>query len=147
MHFSKLITTFIVITAAGVLASPSFREENTDLHNAGASYSSANAGNDAAPFDSEIQGFSEVPEVEETSLEAAQRRRCYLGRCLSRVTFHRRCPRGYHAVAYRHCAFWSIRAVCCRHRRYGRHWLTDSGDTVDGPGQGGQRETDGLDEQ
>lgn len=147
MHFSKLIVAFILVAATGVLASPSFREENTDINNAGASYGSVDAGNDAATFDSEIQGFSEVPEVEETSLEAATRRRCYLGRCLSRITFHRRCPRGYHAVAYRHCGFWSIRAVCCRHRRYGRHRLTDSEDTPNGPGEGGQREVDALDEQ
>ncbi|KAF8170793.1 hypothetical protein BJ912DRAFT_132440 [Pholiota molesta] len=130
MHFSKLITTFIVITTTGVLASPSFHEKNTDLRNAGASYSSADAGNEAALFDSEIHGFSEVPKVEETPME------CHLWRCLGRSTFHRRCPKGYNTGQLSYCGFRRSRARC---RRF-RPWLTNSEESAGGPGQGGQRE-------
>ncbi|KAF8189753.1 hypothetical protein BJ912DRAFT_362933 [Pholiota molesta] len=119
MHFSKLITAFIVVAATGALA---YREEAHGHELAGAHQEfegreggSTEAG---AGFDNSEMEFTPVGE---TSLEAASNGYCFFGRCLRRNSYHRRCPRGFRVVGFRRCGWWRIRALCCRYRRRWAH--------------------------
>ncbi|KAF9482338.1 hypothetical protein BDN70DRAFT_892691 [Pholiota conissans] len=138
MHFAKLLTAFIVIAATGALAAHPEREaaDGIELEKHVHDGDCFHAPTDA--LSEPEANYSELPDMDmddenETdepisSLVAASRmlipKRCYLGRSLGRITFTRRCRRGYYAVAFRKAKrFWKIRAICCprRHRHRRRH--------------------------
>jgi hypothetical protein len=118
MHFSKLITAFIVVAATGTLAhrGEAHGHELAGAHQEfeGLEGESMEAG---AGFDNSEMEFTPVGE---TSLEAdASNGYCFFGRCMHRNAYHKRCPRGFRVVGFRRCGWWRrVRALCCRRRRW-----------------------------
>jgi hypothetical protein len=133
MHFSKLITAFVVVAATCALPSSCYEESND--------FAGANLGGgvEGPGFDSKIESFSPIGE---SSLEASTNAYCIFGKCMVRNSYGRRCPVGYRVTGFRRCGFWRnrIRALCCRHRR--RRWAHG---TQEGEAESSELEIDQLD--